>query len=144
VVAERSGSSGSGRISDQSTSPSLIPRVSLASFSASSLDKNGPINPSSITGDAAIEGPATAAIPAPAAEPAAEDETTGDASVSQPHEEKAAEASAAIVVEVMRSTTVAVPGQSVDEEPVVTGSVAEPSPIRPVSMLDGKNCDEDF
>jgi hypothetical protein len=40
--------------------------------------------------------------------------------------------------------TVAVPGQSVDEEPVVTGSVTEPSPTTPVSMLDGKNCDEDF
>jgi hypothetical protein len=73
-----------------------------------------PVDAIIVTGDAAIEGPATAAIPAPAAETAAEDETTGDASVRQ----------------------------SVDEEPVVTGSVAEPSPTTPVSMLDGKNCDE--
>jgi hypothetical protein len=97
-----------------------------------------------VTGDAAIEGPASPAIPAPAAETAAEDETTGAASAPQPNEEKAGEASAAIVVEVTQSETVAVPGQPVDEEPVVTGSVAEPSPTTPVSMLDGKNGDEDF
>jgi hypothetical protein len=30
------------------------------------------------------------------------------------------------------------------EEPVGTGSVAEPSSTTPVSMLDGKNGDEDF
>jgi hypothetical protein len=46
------------------------------------------------------------------------------------------------VVEVTQSATVAVLGQPVDEEPVVT--VAEASPTTPVSMLDGKNCDEDF
>jgi hypothetical protein len=97
-----------------------------------------------VTGDAAIEGPASPAIPAPAAETAAEDETTGAASAPQPNEEKAGEASAAIVVEVTQSETVVVPGQPVDEEPVVTGSVVEPSPTTPVSMLDGKNGDEDF
>jgi hypothetical protein len=48
------------------------------------------------------------------------------------------------VVEVTQSETVVVPGQPVDEEPVVTGSVVEPSPTTPVSMLDGKNGDEDF
>jgi hypothetical protein len=93
--------------------------------------------------DAAIEElTQTGAIPA--AEPTTEDKTTSDASAPQPNEEKAGEASAAIVVEVTQSMTVAVPGQSVDEEPVVTGSVTEPSPTTPVSMLDGKNCDEDF
>ena len=107
-----------------------------------------------VTGDAetAIEEPAqTAAIAAPAAEPIQEptqestqDKTTSDASAPQPNEEKAGEASAAIVVEVTQSETVAVPGQPVDDEPVVTGSVSEPSPATPVSMLDGKNCDEDF
>ena len=61
-----------------------------------------------------------------------------------PNKEKFGETSAAIVIEVTRSETVAVPGQPVDEEPVVTGSVAEPSPTTTVSMLDGKNCDEDF
>jgi hypothetical protein len=97
-----------------------------------------------VTGDAAIEGPASPAIPAPAAETAAEDETTGAASAPQPNEEKAGEASAAIVVEVTQSETVAVAGQPVDEEPVVTGSVDEPSSTTPVSMVDGKNGDEDF
>jgi hypothetical protein len=97
-----------------------------------------------VTGDAAIEGPASPAIPAPAAETAAEDETTGAASAPQPNEEKAGEASAAIVVEVTQSETVAVPGQPVDEGPVVTGSVAEPSPTTPVLLVDGKNDDEDF
>jgi hypothetical protein len=98
-----------------------------------------------VTGDtdAAIEEPAlTAAIVVPAAE--SEDKTTSDASVSQPNEEKAGEASAAIVVEVTQSSTVAVPGQPIEDEPVVTGSVAELSSATPVSMLDGKNCDEDF
>jgi hypothetical protein len=89
-----------------------------------------------------IEEPAqTAAIAAPAAEPAAEDQTTSDASALQPNEEKAGEASAAIVVEVTQSETVAVPGQPVDEEPVVTGSVAEPATTTPVSTLDGKDGD---
>jgi hypothetical protein len=92
-----------------------------------------------------IEEPAqTATIAAPAAGPTTEDKTTSDASAPQPNEEKAGEASAAIVVEVTQSETVAVPGQPVDEEPVVTGSVAEPSPTTPVSMVDGKNGDEDF
>jgi hypothetical protein len=99
-----------------------------------------------VTGDtdAAIEEPAqTAAIPAPAAEPATEDKTTSDASLSQPNEEKA-EASTAIVVEVTQSSTVAVPGQPVEDEPVVTGSITEPSSTTPVSMLDDKHGDEDF
>ena len=39
---------------------------------------------------------------------------------------------------------VAVPGQAVEDEPVVTGSITEPSSTTPVSMLDGKNGDEDF
>jgi hypothetical protein len=57
---------------------------------------------------ATIEEPAqTAAIlPRPAAEPATEDNTTSDASAPQPNEEKAASASAAIVVEVTQSMTV--------------------------------------
>ena len=97
-----------------------------------------------VTGDTAIEEPAqTAAIPAPATEPASEDKTTSDASLSQPNEEKA-EASTAIVVEVTQSSTVAVPGQPVEEEPVVTGSITEPSSTTPVSMLDDKHGDEDF
>jgi hypothetical protein len=97
-----------------------------------------------VTGDTAIEEPAqTAAIPAPATEPASEDKTTSDASLSQPNEEKA-EASTAIVVEVTQSSTVAVPGQPVEDEPVVTGSITEPSSTTPVSMLDSKHGDEDF
>jgi hypothetical protein len=98
-----------------------------------------------VTGDAetATEEPAqTAAIALPAAEPTQEptqDKTTSDASAPQPNEEKAAEASAAIVVEVTQSSTVAVPGQPIDEEPVVTGSVTEPSPTTPVSTLDGND-----
>jgi hypothetical protein len=48
------------------------------------------------------------------------------------------------VVEVTQSETVAVPGQPVDEEPVVTGSVADPSPATPASLVDGRNDDEDF
>jgi hypothetical protein len=99
-----------------------------------------------VTGDTAIEEPAqTAAIPAPAlaTEPATEDKTTSDASLSQPNEEKA-EASTAIVVEVTQSSTVAVPGQPVEDEPVVTGSITEPSSTTPVSMLDSKHGDEDF
>ena len=94
-----------------------------------------------VTGDTetAIEEPAqTAAIALPAAEPTTEDKTTSDASAPQPNEEKAGEASTAIVVEVTQSSTVAVPGQPVEEEPVVTGSMTEPSPTTPVSTLDGK------
>jgi hypothetical protein len=90
-----------------------------------------------VTGDTdtAIEAPAqTAAIPA--TESATEDKTTSDATVSQPNEEKA-EASTAIVVEVTQSSTVAVLGQPVEDEPVVTGSITEPSSTTPVS-------DEDF
>jgi hypothetical protein len=97
-----------------------------------------------VTGDtdAAIEAPAhTAAIALPAAEPT-EDKTTSDASAPQPNEEKAGEASAAIVVEVTQSSTVVVAGQAVEDEPVVTGTIAQPSAT--ASMLDGKNCDEDF
>jgi hypothetical protein len=94
--------------------------------------------------DALIGEPAqTAAIAAPAPEPITEDKTTSDATGSLPNEEKAYEA-AAFVVEITQSATVAVPGQPVDDEPVVTGSVTEPSPPTPTSMLDGKNCDEDF
>ena len=48
------------------------------------------------------------------------------------------------MVEVTQSETVAVPGQAIEDEPVVTGSITEPSSTTPVSMLDGKNCDEDF
>jgi hypothetical protein len=95
-----------------------------------------------VTGDTetAIDAPAqTAAIAAPAAETATEDKTTSDATLLLPNEEKAGEASAAIVVEVTQSATVAVPGQPVDEEPVVTGSVTEPSPTTPVSMLDSND-----
>jgi hypothetical protein len=99
-----------------------------------------------VTGDTdtAIEEPAqTAASPAPATEPATKDKTTSDASLSQPNEEKA-EASTAIVVEVTQSSTVAVPGQPVEDEPVVIGSITEPSSTTPVSMLDDKHGDEDF
>jgi hypothetical protein len=104
-----------------------------------------------VTGDtdAAIEEPAqTAAIALPAAEPTAaeptEDKITSDASATPPNEEKADQASAAIVVEVTQSVTVAVPGQPVEDEPVVTGSVTEPSSTTPVSLLDGKDGDEDY
>jgi hypothetical protein len=95
-----------------------------------------------VTGEAATDRPATA-TPALATE-RAEDETTGDASVVQPNQEKFGEASAAVVVEVIQSVTVPVPGQPVDDEPVLTSSIGEPSSTTPVSMLDGKNCDEDF
>jgi hypothetical protein len=91
-----------------------------------------------VTGDAetAIEVPAqTATIALTVTEPT-EDKTTSDASAPQPNEEKAGEASAAIVVEITQTSTVAVPGQPVDEEPAVTGSVNEPSPTTPVSTLD--------
>jgi hypothetical protein len=100
-----------------------------------------------VTGDTetATDAPAqTATIALPAAEPTTEDKTTSDASAPQPNEEKAGEATAAIAVEVTQSETVAVPGQPVDEEPVVTGSIAESSPTTPVSLVDGKNSDEDF
>jgi hypothetical protein len=99
-----------------------------------------PVDAIIVTGDAAIEGLATAPISEPAAEAAIEDETTGDAS----NEQKAGEASAAIVVEVTQSATVAVAGQPAEDQPEVTGSVTKPAPTTPVSMLDGKNTDEDF
>jgi hypothetical protein len=97
-----------------------------------------------VTGDAAIEGPATAAIPAPAAETATEDETTGEAPPVLPRKDRLGEASAAVVVEVTQSSTVVVPGQAAEDKPVVTGSITEPSSTTPVSLLDGKNGDEDF
>jgi hypothetical protein len=99
-----------------------------------------------ITGDAETsveESAQTAAIALPATEPT-EEKATSDPSAPQPNEEKAGEASAAIVVDVTQSATVAVPGQPADDETVVTGSVIEPPSTTPVSMLDGKNCDEDF
>jgi hypothetical protein len=60
------------------------------------------------------------------------------------HSVTAPKASAAIVVEVTQMATVAVPGQPVEDELVVTGSITEPSSTTPASMLDRKNCDEDF
>jgi hypothetical protein len=74
--------------------------------------------------ETAIEPAQTATIALPAAEPTIEDKVTIDASAPPPN--------------------VAVPGQPVDDEQVVTGSVTEPPSTTPVSMLDGKNCDEDF
>ena len=98
-----------------------------------------------VTGDTAIDEPAqTAAIAAPTTETTIEDKITSDASLSQPNEEKAGEASAAIVVEVTQSSTVVVAGEAVEDGPVVTGSVAESATTTPVSMLDGKNGGEDF
>jgi hypothetical protein len=88
--------------------------------------------------DSTIEGPAQAT------EAVTKAETTRDASVSQLTEEKVAEASTAVVVEITHSVTVGVPGQSVVAEPAATGSASELSSNSPVSMLDGKNCDEDF
>jgi hypothetical protein len=83
--------------------------------------------------------------PAQATEAVTEVRTMRDASLSQLNEEKVAEASTAVVVEITHSATVAIPGQSVVAEPVVTGSASEPSSNTPVSMLDeGKNSDEDF
>jgi hypothetical protein len=40
--------------------------------------------------------------------------------------------------------TVVVPGQAAENKPVMTGSITDPSSTTPVSMLDGKNGDEDF
>jgi hypothetical protein len=59
-----------------------------------------------------------------------------------PNKDRVGEASTAIGVEVT-SSTVAVPGQPVEDEPVVTKSIAEPSSDTPVSMFDG-NCYEEF
>jgi hypothetical protein len=47
------------------------------------------------------------------------------------------------VVEVTQSAIVAVPGQPVDEELGLIGSVTEPGATTPVSVFDGKN-GEDF
>jgi hypothetical protein len=102
-----------------------------------------PVDVIVVTGDTAIERPPTAVSPAPAAETATSDETTGDASLVLPNKERFGEA-AAIAVEITQSSTVAVNGQAIEDEPVVTGSIAEPSSTTPVSMPDGKNCDEDF
>jgi hypothetical protein len=103
-----------------------------------------PVDAIIVTGDAAIDRAATGAIPAPATETGPEDETTGEAPLVLPNKDRFGEASAAIVVEVTQSSTVAVPGQAAEDEPVVTGSITEPSSTTPVSMLDARNCDEDF
>jgi hypothetical protein len=95
-----------------------------------------------VTGDAALEGPATSAMPVPAAETAAEDDTTGEAQ-PVPNKDRVGEASTAIVVEVTQASTAAALDQAEDEQ-VVTGSIAEPSSNTPVSMLDGRNCYEEF
>jgi hypothetical protein len=92
-----------------------------------------------VTGDAALEGSAPSSIPVPAAE----DETTGEAQPVLSRKDRVGEASTAIGVEVT-SSTVAVPGQPVEDEPTVTGSITEPLSNTPVSMLDGRNCYEEF
>jgi hypothetical protein len=97
-----------------------------------------------VTGDAALEGPATSAIPASAAETAAEEETTGEAQPVLPTNDRVGEASTVIVVEVTQASTVAALDQAAEGEPAVTGSFAEPSSNMPVSMLDGRNCYEEF
>jgi hypothetical protein len=97
-----------------------------------------------VTGDAVSERPSTAAMPAPAAETATEDETTGEAAPVLPNKDRFGEASTAIVVELTQLSTVAVPDQAAEDKPVVTGSATEPSSTTPVSMLDGKNGDEEF
>jgi hypothetical protein len=96
-----------------------------------------------VTGDAALEGPVTSAIPAPAAEKATEDETTGEAQPVLPTKDRVGEAATVIVVEVSQASTVAALDQA-EDEPVVTGSITEPSSTTPVSMLDGRNCYEEF
>jgi hypothetical protein len=96
-----------------------------------------------VTGEAALEGPATSAMPVPAAETAAEDETTGEAQPVLPNKDRVGEASSAIVVEVAQSSTMTVP-DAVEDEPVVTGSITEPSSTTPVTMLNGRNCYEEF
>jgi hypothetical protein len=103
-----------------------------------------PVDAIIVTGDVAIEGPATTLIPVPAAETATEDETTGEAPPVQPRKDRLGKASAAVVVEATQSSAVAAPGQPVEDEPVVMGSITEPSSTTPVSMLDGKNSDEEF
>jgi hypothetical protein len=103
-----------------------------------------PVDAIIVTGDAAIEAPATAAIPAPAAETAPGDETTGEAPLVPPNKDRVGEASTAIVVEVMQASTAAVPDQAAEDAPVVTGSITELSSNMPLSMLDGRNCYEEF
>jgi hypothetical protein len=61
-----------------------------------------------------------------------------------PHKDRFGEASTAIVVELTQSSTVVAPDQAAEDKPVVTGSITERSSTAPVSMLDGKNSDEDF
>jgi hypothetical protein len=97
-----------------------------------------------VTDDAGLEGPATAAIPVPAAKTAAEDETTGEAQPVLPNKDRVGEASTAIVVAVTQASTAAVLDQTAEDGPAVTGSFAEPSSNTPVSMLDGRNCYEEF
>jgi hypothetical protein len=96
-----------------------------------------------VTGDAANEGPAAAAMPVAAPETTAEDETTGEAQPVLPTKDRVGEASTVIVVEVTQASTVAALDQA-EDEPVVTGSFTEPSSSTPVSMLDGRNCYEEF
>jgi hypothetical protein len=102
-----------------------------------------PVEAIIVTGDVVVEGSATAAMPVPAAETATEDETTGEAQPVLPNKDRVGEASSAIVVEVAQSSTMTVP-DAVEDEPVVTGSITEPSSTTPVSMLDGRNCYEEF
>jgi hypothetical protein len=97
-----------------------------------------------VTGDAALEGPVTSAIPAPAAEKATEDESTGEAQPVLPIKDRVGEASTVIVVEVTQASTVAALDQAAEDEPLVTGSITEPSSNTPVSMVDGRNCYEEF
>jgi hypothetical protein len=103
-----------------------------------------PVEAIIVTGDATIEEPATAAIPVPAAETATEDETTGEAPLVPPNKDRVGEASTAIEVEVMQASTAAVPDQAAEDAPVVTGSITELSSNMPLSMLDGRNCYEEF
>jgi hypothetical protein len=94
-----------------------------------------------VTGDTdtEIEQPAqTATIASPSDEPA--DITKSAESVSQPNDEKAGQAAAAIMVEVTQPETVAVAGEPVDD-PVVTDSIGESSSTTPVSMAVDKNGD---
>jgi hypothetical protein len=64
--------------------------------------------------------------------------------VVPPKNDRFGDASTTIEVEVAKSSTVAVPGQPVGDEPVVTGSITEPSSTTTVSMVDGRNCYEEF
>jgi hypothetical protein len=87
--------------------------------------------------DTKIEQPAlTAAIAAPSVEPT--DTMASAESVSQPNEEKAGQAAAAIALEVTQPETLAIAGEPVDD-PVVTDSIGESSSTTPVSMAVGNN-----